>query len=205
MTMAEKIKFCRKRKGITQGTLAEMAGINPVSIRKYETNKNIPKYAQVKKLAKALDISPQVLTGINENFTIETVGDFMGFLIFAIHLGIVQTNGERSEDGAIDPKTFSLKINPFIADFFFAKKEDNEFPAADLKLILKNFDLYTDFIKWEKLNYCYKVLCEKYGDTDDEYMKTVLANHKTFLEKLEIELQCCNAPLVIKAPADSAL
>ncbi len=108
MTMAEKIKFCRKRKGITQGTLAEMAGINPVSIRKYETNKNIPKYAQVKKLAKALDISPQVLTGINENFTIETVGDFMGFLIFAIHLGIVQTNGERSEDGAIDPKTFSL-------------------------------------------------------------------------------------------------
>lgn len=116
-------------------------------------------------------------------------------MIFCIHLVFFQIDGERSEDGAIDPKTFTIKMNPLIANLFTAGKENNEFPAAELKLILKNFYLYADFIKWEKLNYRYKKLCAKYGDTDDEYMKKAIAEHKMFLEKLEIELQCFNVPL----------
>ena len=39
MTIGEKIKYCRKQIGITQDKLAELTGIHPVSIRKYETNK----------------------------------------------------------------------------------------------------------------------------------------------------------------------
>ena len=38
MTIGEKIKYCRKQIGITQDKLAELTGIHPVSIRKYETN-----------------------------------------------------------------------------------------------------------------------------------------------------------------------
>ena len=36
MTIGEKIKYFRKRIGITQAKLAELSGIHPVSIRKYE-------------------------------------------------------------------------------------------------------------------------------------------------------------------------
>ena len=41
MTIGEKIKYCRKQIGITQDKLAELTGIHPVSIRKYETNKMV--------------------------------------------------------------------------------------------------------------------------------------------------------------------
>lgn len=40
MDIGERIKFCRKHRGMTQDRLAEETGIHPVSIRKYETGKN---------------------------------------------------------------------------------------------------------------------------------------------------------------------
>ena len=43
MTIGEKIKYFRSRIGITQAKLAELSGIHPVSIRKYETNKKMQK------------------------------------------------------------------------------------------------------------------------------------------------------------------
>ena len=42
MTIGEKIKYFRTRIGITQAKLAELSGIHPVSIRKYETNEMVP-------------------------------------------------------------------------------------------------------------------------------------------------------------------
>ena len=42
MTIGEKIKYFRKRIGITQAKLAELSWIYPVSIRKYEINKMVP-------------------------------------------------------------------------------------------------------------------------------------------------------------------
>ncbi len=49
MTIGEKIKYCRKQIGITQDKLAELTGIHPVSIRKYETNKMQPQPPQLEK------------------------------------------------------------------------------------------------------------------------------------------------------------
>ena len=54
MTIGEKIKYCRKQIGITQDKLAELTGIHPVSIRKYETNKMQPQPPQLEKIAAAL-------------------------------------------------------------------------------------------------------------------------------------------------------
>ena len=51
MTIGEKIKYCRKQIGITQDKLAELTGIHPVSIRKYETNKMQPQPPQLEKIA----------------------------------------------------------------------------------------------------------------------------------------------------------
>lgn len=49
MTIGEKIRYCREQIGITQGKLAELTGIHPVSIRKYETNKMQPQPPQLEK------------------------------------------------------------------------------------------------------------------------------------------------------------
>ena len=56
MTIGEKIKYFRKRIGITQAKLAELSGIHPVSIRKYEINKMVPQAAQIDRLAEALGV-----------------------------------------------------------------------------------------------------------------------------------------------------
>ena len=56
MTIGEKIRYCREQIGITQGKLAELTGIHPVSIRKYETNKMQPQPPQLEKIAAALSV-----------------------------------------------------------------------------------------------------------------------------------------------------
>lgn len=65
MTIGEKIRYFRTRIDITQGKLAELSSIHPVSIHKYETNKmTLP--PQIEKIAEALEISPFALTGIEK-------------------------------------------------------------------------------------------------------------------------------------------
>ena len=54
MTIGEKIKYFRTRIGITQAKLAELSGIHPVSIRKYETNKMVPQAPQIDRIAETL-------------------------------------------------------------------------------------------------------------------------------------------------------
>lgn len=56
MTVGEKIKHCRKLLDITRNELAERSGIHPVTIRKYETNKLVPKIEQIVKIANPLGI-----------------------------------------------------------------------------------------------------------------------------------------------------
>ena len=53
MTIGEKIRYYRKQLGITQGKLAELTGIHPVSIRKYEINKMQPQPQQIERIAAA--------------------------------------------------------------------------------------------------------------------------------------------------------
>ena len=67
MTIGEKIKYFRTQKRITQAKLAELSGIHPVSIRKYETNKMIPQSQQIDKIAEALEISSFAITGFEKN------------------------------------------------------------------------------------------------------------------------------------------
>lgn len=57
MTIGEKIKYFRTLIGITQGRLAELSGIHPVSIRKYETNRMVPGVEALSRIAKALNVS----------------------------------------------------------------------------------------------------------------------------------------------------
>lgn len=58
MTIGEKIKQHRKQANITQAKLAELTGIPPISIRKYEAGHRKPKFEQIVRIANALDIAP---------------------------------------------------------------------------------------------------------------------------------------------------
>lgn len=112
MTIGEKIEFLRTSKKITVVKLAELAGINSVLLRKYETNLTTPKSNQIKKIATALNISPYALTSENNYFEVNTVGDLYGVIIYLYKTKFIDFNISPTSDN-IDIK-FSDLIIPLI-------------------------------------------------------------------------------------------
>ena len=190
MTIGEKIKYFRTRIGITQAKLAELSGIHPVSIRKYETNKMVPQSPQIDRIAEALGISSFAIAGFENNIRLETIGDFMGLLIMLIKTKIVVVNGERGADDIYKPETVSFKVNPLISQFFNANISEKEFNAKDIMYHLKRKNLLQDFLSWEKINYGYEKCAAKYGDTPDKNTQAALERLKNDKEAIEMELQC---------------
>ena len=195
MTIGEKIKYFRKRIGITQAKLAELSGIHPVSIRKYEINKMVPQAPQIDRLAEALGVSSFALAGFENNIRLETVGDFMGLMIMLIKTKIVSINGEREESGMINADTVSLVINPFITNFFDAKSDKSELSANTLLYYLKNEKILSDILKWERINHRYEKCAAEICDTSDKDLINILEELKEQKEVIELELQHSNVLL----------
>ena len=195
MTIGEKIKYFRSRIGITQSKLAELSGIHPVSIRKYETNKMIPQAAQIDRLAEALGVSSFALAGFENNIRLETVGDFMGLMIMLIKTKIVSINGEREESGMINSDTVSFVINPFITNFFDAKTDKANLSANTLLYYLKNENILSDILKWERINHRYEKCATEICDTSDKELINILEELKEQKEVIELELQHSNVLL----------
>ena len=57
MEIAEKIRYFRRMRGLSQEQLAERVEINVNTIRKYENGRRKPKIEQLKKIAGGLEIS----------------------------------------------------------------------------------------------------------------------------------------------------
>ena len=195
MTIGEKIKYFRTRIGITQAKLAEISGIHPVSIRKYETNKMVPQAAQIDRLAEALGVSSFALAGFENNIRLETVGDFMGLMIMLIKTKIVSINGEREESGMINADTVSFVINPFITNFFDTKADKSDLSANILLYYLKNDRILSDILKWEKINHRYEKCAAEICDTSDKELINILEELKEQKEVVELELQHSNTLL----------
>ena len=189
MTIGEKIKYFRKRIGITQAKLAELSGIHPVSIRKYEINKMVPQAAQIDRLSEALGVSSFALAGFENNIRLETVGDFMGLMIMLIKTKIVSINGEREESGMINANTVSFVINPFITNFFDAKSDKTELSANTLLYYLKNENILSDILKWERINHRYEKCAAEICDTSDKEFINILEELREQKEVVELELQ----------------
>ena len=118
MTIGEKIKYCRKQIGITQDKLAELTGIHPVSVRKYETNKMQPQPPQLEKIAAALGVSYNALNGSDTaGLRLETVGDLMGVLMVLCNSGILRITGERGEDKLLKDETVSIQFNHILSSY----------------------------------------------------------------------------------------
>ena len=189
MTIGEKIKYFRTRVGITQGKLAQISKIHPVSIRKYETNKMVPQQAQIERIADALGVSSFVFTETHNNIKLETVGDFMGLFLMLFKAGIISISGERLENGALIPETVSFKINPFIARFFSATIGENICKSSEIDYYLTDKQIFSDILRWEKVNYhCVQNEVE-YKDTGDRNILNFLEEMKNMKELIEVEFQ----------------
>ncbi len=57
MSIGENIRKIRKQKGLTQKKLAELSGLNEVTIRSYELGKFKPKIETIQRIANALDVT----------------------------------------------------------------------------------------------------------------------------------------------------
>lgn len=192
MTIGEKIKYFRTRIGITQAKLAELSGIHPVSIRKYETNKMTPQTPQIDRIAEALGVSSFAISGIENKIRLETNGDFMGLLIMLIKTNILQLDGERGENDVYKEENVSFKLNPFITKFFNAEIDTKEFNADTILYHLKSKQLLKDILHWEKINYGYEKCAAKYSDTSDKATLKALEQLKNDKEAVEMELQRSN-------------
>jgi transcriptional regulator with XRE-family HTH domain len=66
MTLGENINRCRKRKSLSQEQLAEKVGVSRQAVSKWELNEAQPEIEKLIALAKALEVSSDMLLGLRE-------------------------------------------------------------------------------------------------------------------------------------------
>ena len=71
MSVAENIRYLRKKKGMTQKQLAEASGLAIITIQQYEAGKYVPKNESLYKLRKALNCNIHEI--LNKPFEIPTI------------------------------------------------------------------------------------------------------------------------------------
>ena len=194
LTIGEKIKYFRKRRGITQAQLANLSGIHPVSIRKYETNKMQPQTAQIERISSALGVNAAAIDGINaSNIRLDSQGDLMGLLISWHKSGILRLEGQRDETKKIIESTAHFSANPILAPFFSLTWSEGENKKAihpdDLCIELSSRSMLDTLLNWEYIYNGYVTLIEKYKDTDSEANQNALAELASDLELIEMEMQ----------------
>lgn len=57
LTIGERLKVARARKGITLTQLCQATGISPATLSRFENNQQAPKYVEVEAIAEALDFA----------------------------------------------------------------------------------------------------------------------------------------------------
>lgn len=199
LTIGDRIKYFRKRRGLTQAQLAEVTGIHPVSIRKYETNKMQPQLTQIEKIADALCISASAISGSYSEVTkLETVGNLMGLLIMWHKSGILTLQGERGENNKIIASTAHLVPNPALQNYFsiMLQGENKEAIPMDALIIKLRFNsVLDDLIRWENLYNGFHALAAQHRDSKDEHVLTTMNEIYANLTIIEMELQSLTTPL----------
>ena len=197
LTIGDRIKYFRKRRGITQAQLAELTGIHPVSIRKYETNKMQPQSAQIERIAEALHVNRGAISESQSEMThLETVGDLMGLLMGWHKSGIMRMEGERGARKMLDRNSVRLVPNPALSNCLLPVqgKKEEAIRLDSLRLQLPD-DICTDLLRWESLYCGYQQMKEKYGDSEDQNIQAGLDDLTESLEQIEMELQGNLTPL----------
>ncbi len=92
LNLAQRVKELRNRKGISQENLAEESGLSLRTIQRVENNETVPRGDTLKKIAIALDTSPDEIIDWkiqeDQNYLILMSISALGFLFFPL-LGII--------------------------------------------------------------------------------------------------------------------
>lgn len=174
MNSAERIKYMRTFRKMTQRELSKLSGVSIDAIKKYEANRSNPRSEQVEKLAHALDISPYALNSDNKPiFEVKTIGDMMGLLIYLIDIKFLYIDGVRDQDGYISQDTFRFKFSDNIAYLLSGDNNNELIPLKNIALILKDhFGILDKLIRWEKITNENKKSIVKYdGSTNSKIIK----------------------------------
>ena len=184
MTIGEQIKYIRKRRGLTQTQLAEMTGIHPVTIRKYEINKLQPKKEQIKRIAASLMVSPLVFEELDANMiSLQTVGDLLGLMFFMYKSQIIQVSHDTAE----------IRFTPVLKDHLVFIATKKNVSVSDGLIHLSDIQAEQDFLKWAHVYDNYLKLGEKYS-SDPNLSEMLLENEKD-LKTIEMELIMNMKPL----------
>ena len=168
-TVGDRIRYFRKDRKMTQDKLAELTGIHPVSIRKYETNKMQPQIEQIERIASVLDVNVSAIVGYNSKPSIvRTVGDLTGVLMMLYKAHVLMIIGKppfNDEDvnkegfdplEGMDPQKMLIMLNPMLSDYFDVAKitsakgnfSTGKLSVNQLGLILKKREYAEEFIQW---------------------------------------------------------
>ena len=193
-TVGERIKYFRKERKMTQEQLAELTGIHPVSIRKYETNKMQPQIEQIERIASTLQVNANAIIGYNGAPTrVDTVGDLMGLLMTLYRARVLLITGDHDEDFSIKPETAKITINPALAGFFRVlspNDSENNISLSDIIVTLQDTDRLQDFLTWAVCCLGYEEI--KQATTDQNEMSGFIEER---LEELELHMLSDSTPL----------
>ena len=135
MDIAERIKKLREAYGITSNELANITGIHPVSIRKYETRKMVPGIEVIDKMCESLKLSWMIFEGIPKQYTdFSYEGDFYQLLFLLMANGTLDVHGKWVED--TDKATY-FGFNPQLSEYIEIKNGDEPIPLENLSIHLR--------------------------------------------------------------------
>ena len=95
----------------------------------------------------------------------------------------------------IEADTIEFVINPFITNFFGAKTDEADLSANTILYYLKNENILSDILKWERINHRYEKCATGICDTSDKELINILEELKEQKEVVELELQHSNVLL----------
>lgn len=134
MTIGEKIKFYRELKGYNQSEFAKLSGIPLATLKVYEKSNKIPKTEPISKIAKALDLSPNIFLEPEH----ETVGDISAlFFLLSKSVDLV-IHGEKI-DGKYSAEDISFSFSHPLLQEFLADWASSTESARKLRKTAKNF------------------------------------------------------------------
>ena len=189
MTIGERIKYFREKQGITQAALADLTGIHPVSIRKYETNKMTPQDSQIDRIADALNINAIALTGVDiSKMHFDTVGDVMGVLMLLLSTGVLEITWKESSGPGIDIESVEIKPNLVFSSFLELSPTGNknkEKPLDAFIIKITHNPMIGDLVSWYINRNSYYEELSKATGKDFENPMSDLNRYKSLKEHQE--------------------
>lgn len=192
MTLGERIKYYRTHFLITSKQLAEIIGVNHTTVRQYETDKLQPSAETIGKLASTFGVSTLAMTDDLSGFSLETVGDLMGIILYLINKGILTVDGERGENNLIKADTANIKLSSWLSSVLSATLHEKEEKLSNIGVRLKNHSIFEKLLIWEKTRFLYNKISEmseRDNAQGDQRVIEVLAGLEIEMETAALDMQ----------------